>query len=121
MFELKESPIHGNGLFATQNIKKGQKLFRYVGDEMSLDEFKRRYGEYKSNSLNTYRMKRIHRIIVAKEEPFKSENVVNYVNESEQPNCVLKNRFLTAQRDVCVGEELTLRYPSDYYRNYELK
>lgn len=118
MLVVQPSPINGLGLFTSQPVKKGQKLFLYIGQEMTLREFKLKYGEYKLNSLNTYRMKRIHKIIVAKEEPYKTDNMVNYINESKTPNCVLKNRHLVALRDIDAGEELTLQYPSDYCRGY---
>jgi SET domain-containing protein len=118
--EIKQSKIQGLGVFATKDIKAGEKLFQYIGEEMSLTEFKTRYGEYKYNSLNTYRMKRLNRIIVAKEEPYLSTNLVNFINESLNPNCVLKKRALYALHDISVGTELTLKYPADYCRNYNL-
>jgi SET domain-containing protein len=115
--EIKNSSIHGKGLFSTKAFNSGEKLFDYIGEEMSLREFKYRHGEYKYNSLNTYRMKRINRIIVAKNEPFLSNNLVNFINESLNPNCVLKKRALYALRNIKTGEELTLLYPKDYFRN----
>lgn len=118
--EIKSSPINGLGLFTTKDLKKDEKLFDYIGEEMSLKEFREKYGIYKTNSLNTYRMKRINRIIVAKEEPFLSTNLVNLINESKIPNCVLKKRALYSLKEIPNGEELTLLYPKDYNRNYEL-
>jgi SET domain-containing protein len=118
--EVQPSPIHGLGLYATKDLKAGEKLFEYIGIEMSLKEFREKYGNYNQNSLNTYRMKRINRIIVAKEEPFLSTNLVNYINESLTPNCILKKRALYAFLDIPKGTELTLLYPNDYSRNYVL-
>jgi SET domain-containing protein len=118
--EIKQSKIQGLGVFATKDIKAGEKLFDYTGVEMSLKVFREKYGEYKYNSLNTYRMKRLNRIIVAKEEPYLSTNLVNFINESLNPNCVLKKRALYALQDIPVGTELTLKYPADYCRNYNL-
>ena len=118
--EIKQSPIQGLGLFTTRDLHAGEKLFDYIGVEMSLSEFREKYGNYKQNSLNTYRMKRINRIIVAKEEPFLSANLVNYINESINPNCILKKRALYALQDIPKDSELTLMYPKDYNRNYIL-
>lgn len=118
--EIKQSPIQGLGLFTTRDLHAGEKLFDYIGLEMSLSEFREKYGNYKQNSLNTYRMKRINRIIVAKEEPFLSSNLVNYINESIKPNCVLRKRALYALQDIPKDTELTLMYPKDYNRNYIL-
>ena len=109
------SAIHGVGLFSLTSISKNEKITDYIGEEMTLKEFKERYGSYKENCLNTYRMKRLNRIIVAKNYP---ENVVNYINESKEPNCILKKRALYAVRDICAGEELTISYPKDYKRDW---
>lgn len=118
---IKKSKIEGLGVFAKEDIQKGTKIADYYGKEMTLKNFKSKYGEYKLNSLNTYRMKRINKIIVAKQEPFKSKNLTNYVNESKKPNCILKKRALYTLNDVKKGEELTLKYPENYNRNYTLK
>lgn len=114
------SAINGNGLFTLYNLKAGEKIIDYFGEEMSLSEFKKIYGIYKLNSLHTYRMKRQNKILVAKQEPYFSKNVINYTNENINPNCVLKKRALYALRDINANEELTLLYPKDYYRNYNL-
>jgi SET domain-containing protein len=113
---IKKSKIEGLGVFALVDIPKGTKIADYYGKEMTLKNFKKKYGEYKNNSLNTYRMKRINRIIVAKEEPFKSKNLTNYINETKKPNCILKKRALYALNYIKKDEELTLKYPEDYNR-----
>jgi len=113
---IKKSKIDGLGVFALVDIPEGTKIADYYGKEMTLKNFKKKYGEYKNNSLNTYRMKRINRIIVAKDEPFKSKNLTNYINETKKPNCILKKRALYALNNIKDGEELTLKYPEDYDR-----
>jgi SET domain-containing protein len=113
---IKKSKIDGLGVFALVDIPEGTKIADYYGKEMTLKNFKKKYGEYKNNSLNTYRMKRINKIIVAKEEPFKSKNLTNYINETKKPNCILKKRALYALNDIKDGEELTLQYPENYNR-----
>jgi SET domain-containing protein len=113
-FKIDDSTIHGKGLFSLQPILKNQKLFDYSGVEMTWKEFKETYGDYKTNSLNTYPMRRLWKIIVAKEEPYKSSNLTNYVNESDNPNVILKKRALYALRNIDANEELTLKYPNGY-------
>jgi SET domain-containing protein len=115
-----KSDIHGIGLFSSIPIKKGEKIIEYEGEVMTLKEFKEKYGQYKYNSLNTYIMKRQNKIIVAKEEPYKTINLINYINESSSPNCILKSRWLVATKDIDKCEELTLKYPKTYFRNYIL-
>ncbi len=114
---VKKSDIDNLGLFSLTSIPKNSKICDYIGDEMSLKDFKEKFGDYKSNCLNTYRMKRINRIIVAKNYP---NNLVNYINESLTPNVILKKRALYSLKEIKEGEELFLRYPDDYYRDYTL-
>jgi len=121
LLAVKDSSIEGCGLFTLIDLKAGEKIINYFGEEMTLHEFKSIYGEYKFNSLHTYRMKRINKIIVAKREPYLSSNLINYTNESSTPNCILKKRALYALIDIPAHTELTLKYPSDYCRNYHLK
>ena len=114
---IKKSDIDGLGVFAKEDIEKGTKISNYYGKEMKWKTFKKKYGEYKSNSLHTYPMRRIWKIIVAKEEPYKSENLTNYINENKsKTNCELKLRALYAKKNIKKGEELFLNYPFNYNR-----
>jgi len=114
---IKKSDIDGLGVFAKEDIKKGTKISDYYGKEMKWKTFKNKYGDYKPNSLNTYPMRRIWKIIVAKEEPYKTENLTNYINEIKgKSNCVLKLRALYAKKDIKKGSELLLDYPLGYNR-----
>jgi len=114
---IKKSKIDGLGVFAKKDIPKGTKIADYYGKEMKWKTFKKRYGDYKSNSLYTYPMRRIWKILVAKEEPYKSNNLTNYINEMKgKTNCELKLRSLYSKRDIKKGEELLLDYPKDYNR-----
>lgn len=114
---IKKSKIEGLGVFAKTDITKGTKIADYYGKEMKWKTFKKKYGEYKSNSLHTYPMRRIWKILVAKEEPYRSKNLTNYINEIHgKSNCELKLRALYAKKDIKKGEELLLDYPKDYNR-----
>jgi len=114
---IKKSEIEGLGVFAKQDIKKGTKIADYYGKEMKWKTFKNKYGEYKNNSIHTYPMRRIWKILVAKEEPYLSKNLTNYINEvSSKTNCELKLRALYSTKDIKKGQELFLKYPKDYNR-----
>jgi SET domain-containing protein len=114
---IKKSKIDGLGVFALVDIPEGTKIADYYGKEMTWKSFKAQYGGYKSNSLHTYPMRRIWKILVAKEEPYKSKNLTNYINEIPgKANCELKLRALYAKKDIKNGDELLLDYPKDYNR-----
>ena len=34
MWKVRKSKIHGKGIVATQNIKKGQKIIQYIGEKI---------------------------------------------------------------------------------------
>ena len=105
------------GVFAKRDILKGTKIANYYGKEMKWKTFKHKYGDYKTNSLYTYPMRRIWKILVAKEEPYRSKNITNYINEVKgKSNCELRLRALYAKRDIKKGDELLLDYPKDYNR-----
>ena len=113
--EVRPSPVHGNGLFATEDIKKNTKLGEYVGVEMLITDFIKRYGR---NRTYTYSLGRVNRIIVGKD--CVNQNPSHFCNESNAPNVQLKKRGLYTLRDVSKGEELFLRYNKNYQRDYSL-
>ena len=42
MYKVKNSKVHGKGIYATQNIKKGIKIIEYLGEKISRKEGDRR-------------------------------------------------------------------------------
>jgi SET domain-containing protein len=113
MYEVRESSVHGLGVFAMKDIPANTKLWDYVGEEMTLREFKDRYGKDLSC---TYTMRRQNKIISGKD----TWNLSHFCNESLVPNVVLKKRALYTLLPVKAGEEMFLRYPKDYQRSYDL-
>lgn len=114
--ELKPSPVHGLGIFATKAISTDEFIGDYIGEAMTKAEFKARYGNdirytywTKQNFPNT-------KVYCAKEK----RNFITYINESMNPNVFLKKRKLYACRAIVAGDELFLRYDSKYNRDYVL-
>jgi hypothetical protein len=113
--EKKESPIEGFGIFATEHFTEGTKIGVYEGEEMTLAEFKNKYG---SDKRYCYTMKRVNKIIVSKH----NRNFITFINDGvhnqEHPkvNVILKNRCLYALQNIEPGKELLLRYPSYYWK-----
>jgi SET domain-containing protein len=109
-----KSPIHGLGLFAKVNIKKDTCICNYIGDTMTLREYKNTGGIYKY----CYRMQRINRIIDGRN--YKTENPSHYCNESNTPNVIMKKKGLYALSDIAQGSECFLKFPANYPRDYVL-
>ena len=113
MLEIKSSPIHGLGVFATQKLLPTMKLAEYTGDKYTLKEFKEKYGK---DITYCYVARRANYILCAKEK----RNIITYVNESKNPNCYIVRKILKPLRIIEPGEELFLQYAKDYPRDYKL-
>jgi SET domain-containing protein len=112
-YRIDKSPIAGMGVFATQDIPAGFRLADYEGEEMSLKDFKTQYG---NDISHTYSMRRVNKIICGK----KYFNVSHYMNESNDPNCILKQRGIYTLVSLKEGDEMFLKYPKKYIRDYVL-
>lgn len=110
---IKESPIDGLGVFALTDIPSGQWLGDFVGEEMSLTDFLKKYGR---DYRYCMRLRRINKVLVAKER----RNWITYINDgvkgfdTPQVNVVCKRRGCYTARDIRQGEELLLDYGKSY-------
>ena len=108
---------HGRGLFAKVAIPKYTRIADYEGKEMSIKEYKAKYGD---DRRFTYSMRPMNKIIDGRQPPFLTGNPTHYANESKTPNLKYESKQVVALRDIKKGEELTLKYPSTYPRTYKL-
>ncbi len=112
------SPIHGNGVFAEEPIKKGERIVRYKGKLRTHEEVDREYGELEENGHTFLFTLNDDYVIDANV----SANVACWINHSCDPNCeavVEENDkgkshkdkvYIEAIRDIKQGEELTYNY-----------
>ncbi|MHB8338897.1 MAG: SET domain-containing protein [Ignavibacteriaceae bacterium] len=110
---VKDSGIHGKGLFSTVDIAEGSKIFVIEGEAISEEECIKREADgnvyifwNESNYIDT-----------------SMTNKIKYINHNCDCNCdVLENDeeslMLVAYRDIKAGEELTIDY--GYEEIYEL-
>lgn len=97
--EVKESPIHGLGVFATREIKRGETILSWHPKILTplqveqLTETERQKYLYVENG-----------IIYLQQEPER------YVNHSCDPNSYVKDQCDIALRDIHPGEEITSNY-----------
>lgn len=113
--EIRESPIHGLGVFAKEDIAPNFCIGPFEGIEYSLKEFKTLYGK---DTRYTYQLGRLNKILSAKEK----RNWITYMNEGAPINCVLKKRACWSSTAILKGQELFLhydkkgiiKYPRDY-------
>lgn len=103
--EVRESRIHGKGVFAALPIKAGERLAIFGGDIMLIDEI-----ETLPEALQDYPMQIEERFVIGSREGRDSEDA-DYFNHSCEPNSGFKGQiFLVAMRDIEKDEELTFDY-----------
>jgi uncharacterized protein len=127
LYELRESKLHGGGVFAAENIKKGQIIFRYEGDLYYDDDLKE--DEFYSGIDDRY----IQVGEVMFLGPYKENKERNLIespddltNHSCNPNCLITNDKdlelkLIARRDIKKGEELTLDYSTVIFDSWKME
>lgn len=101
----------GLGLFAMEPIKKGRFIIEYVGDIYTAEE---------GDELNN-----LYIFNVSKKKDIDGSprwNTARYINHSCRPNAeaeIKKDRvFISAKRNIMLGEELTYDYGKEYWNEY---
>ena len=54
LVEVRNSEVHGRGVFAVAPIKKGTRIFEYLGDRVSHDAADKRYEDHDENDNHTF-------------------------------------------------------------------
>lgn len=104
---VKDSDVHGKGLFTTHTIKQEQIIMIIDGEIIDADECVRREEE----ENNVYIFWKDDNTYI---DTFMTEKI-RYINHSCNSNCYIdeddySNLILVAARDIAAGEELTIDY-----------
>jgi SET domain-containing protein len=113
LYVVRNSHIHGRGVFAARRIRKGTRILEYTGERISNDEADRRYDDTK--------MKRHHTFLFTLDGKTVIDGAIkagggdaSFINHSCEPNCeaVITGRkiFIHALRTIEPGEELSYDY-----------
>ena len=109
--EVRNSSVHGSGVFATRALKKGERIIEYLGERVSHKEADRRYELKDENDSHTFLFIVDSKTVI---DAGVDGNDARFFNQSCDPNCestVEKKRvFIDALRDIGAGEELTYDY-----------
>ena len=111
LIEVRNSPVHGRGVFAVAPIAKGARIIEYLGDRVSHDAADKRYDDHDESDNHTFLF------IVDKHTVIDAGvggNDARYINHQCKGNCesVIENRrvFIDATRDISPGDELGYDY-----------
>lgn len=110
-YVVRNSRIHGRGVFAVADIPKGTRITEYVGDRISHAEADRRHENKAPDDNHTFLFTVNSRVVI---DGGVKGNDARWINHSCDPNCesvVDKSRvFLEAVRDIPKGEEICFDY-----------
>jgi hypothetical protein len=109
--EVRDSEVHGKGVFAARQIKKGERIIEYIGERVSHDEADRRYEAKDENDSHTFLFIVDSKTVI---DAGTDGNEARFFNHSCDPNCesVVESRrvFIEALRPIEPGEEMTYDY-----------
>ncbi len=110
-FEVRASPIHGAGAFATRRIAAGTRLIEYRGERLTPAEADARYPDAIDEPHHTYLFAIDDDIVI---DAAVNGNEARFINHSCGPNCdaVIDGGriWIETIRDVEPGEELAYDY-----------
>jgi len=111
LIEVRDSGVHGRGVFAVAHIPKGARIVEYLGDRLSHQAADTRYDDHDANDNHTFLF------IVDKHTVIDAGvggNDARFINHQCEGNCesVIEHRrvFIDATRDIEAGEELGYDY-----------
>jgi hypothetical protein len=111
MIEVRNSPIHGAGVFALRRIRKGTVIVEYLGDRVSHEEVDERYADKLETDSHTFLFTVDSKIVI---DAGRNGNEARFINHACDPNCesAIKNKrvFIEAIRTIQPGEELNYDY-----------
>ena len=113
LYVVRNSRIHGRGVFAARQIRKGTRIVEYTGERISNKEADRRYDDTN--------MKRHHTFLFTLDSKTVIDGAIgkgggdaSYINHSCEPNCeaviTRKRIFIHALRGIEPGAELAYDY-----------
>jgi SET domain-containing protein len=111
LIEVRDSALHGLGVFATARIAQGTRIIEYLGERISHALADRRYLHKDAADNHTFLFIVDARTVI---DAGVEGNEARFVNHACDPNCesVIEKRrvFIDALRDIEPGEELTYDY-----------
>jgi len=112
IYVVRNSPIHGRGVFAGRTIRKGTQIIEYRGERISMREAERRPDSDPDNPYHTFLFELNDGKVI---DAAVRGNAARWINHSCAPNCITFEDdngrvFIEARRAIKPGEELSYDY-----------
>ncbi len=109
--QTRRSGVHGNGVFAVQNLAEGETLIEYVGEVVTWKEALRRHPHDPTDPNHTFYFHIDEKHVI---DAKYGGNSSRWINHSCAPNCEADEEggrvFIKALRNIKAGEELFYDY-----------
>ena len=121
MWTIKNSKIHGTGVFATRNINKQTKIIQYIGEKVTRTEGNKRSEKRLLKYLNSEQDGSVYIFELNAKYDIDGSPLYNkarYINHSCNPNCEvdIKNGeiWISSIKNIKKGQELTYDYGFEF-------
>jgi len=110
-FAVRNSKIHGRGVFATEKIPKGRRLIEYKGEIIPWKVADRRYADDGENNYHTFLFDIDGKRVI---DAAVGGNDARWINHSCNPNCEAVGEgdqiFIETIKTIKPGDELVYDY-----------
>ena len=121
MWKVKKSKVHGYGIFAAKNIRKGVSIIEYIGEKISKREGDKRSAKRIKKYLNSNITGSVYIFELNKKYDIDgsvSYNKAKYINHSCNPNCevdIVDNRiWISSIKNIKKNDELSYDYGYEF-------
>ena len=108
---LRQSKIHGRGVYARTPIPAGTRIVEYRGERITMAEAEARYPDDPDAVYHTFLFSVDDEIVI---DAAFNGNIARWINHSCDPNCEAVDEdgriFIESIRDIAAGEELAYDY-----------
>ena len=125
LWHKKKSSVHGSGLFAFENIRKGTKIIEYVGDKVTKKEGDRRADKQINKAIKNRNNGMVYVFELNKRYDIDGgvpQNHARLINHSCDPNCEVEidnNRiWISTIKNIKKDAELSYNYGYSYDTDY---
>ena len=108
---VRRSAIQGRGVFATRDLKRGERIVEYTGERISNEEASARYDDEKVSRHHTFLFGVDDDLCI---DGVRGGNDARFINHSCDPNAFAKIErrrvFIYARRAIRAGDEILYDY-----------
>ncbi len=119
LFQIRKSPIHGQGAFSLRRIPKGTRIIEYVGERITHETADARYRDDPTEHTHTFLFAVDEDTVI---DGTRQGNDARYINHCCDPNCeaIEENGriFIEAIREIPHGAELVYDYQLELEEDY---